>query len=481
MNLRHASFFVAAPPQTVVDRGRSVARAYLFVAALLLLSALIAGVLVAFHYTSGTGFLNRFGLPLTLLRPLHTGAAIGWIFFAGMAMVYRWLFEHLAARSGGGEKGIDRTAVGVERRAFLQLALWVASAVAAGLAVAYGYSSGREYLEYPPAISIPIAAGWLLYAVNFAVSTRFRLRTLPVFAWMWATSVFLFLWTFAEAHLWLWDLLAARPVRDLAIQWQSYGSLVGSFNLLVYGSLYFLGSRLSGSEAYARSNLAFALFFVGVLNSFTNYGHHTYHLPQSEVVKWIAFVVSMTEAILLVKAVADCAALGRRWSDRGRRPVVTALLVATSVWTAVQIAVAIAYSIPRLNVYVHGTLAIVAHSMGTLIGIDTLALLAVALWLVYEDAGESVALQRTGPTVVVLANLGLAGLWIGLLGVGIPAGLRLVRRGVLPWSGLFPAWLGPVLIVAGLVLATALFYLILPLLYLSRSRGGRRGKSLEVA
>ena len=29
---------------------------------------------------------------------------------------------------------------------------------------------------------------------------------------------------------------------------------------------------------------------IGLLNSFTNYAHHTYHLPQSHVVKWVAFV-----------------------------------------------------------------------------------------------------------------------------------------------------------------------------------------------
>lgn len=451
-------------PEAIVALGREVARRYLRLAVLLLLAGLGAGLLVALHYTAATVALDRAGLPLTALRPLHTGATIGWIFFAGMAMVYRWLFEFLAGRLRAGDSAVSSLAARVARRATVQRWLWATSAAIGGGALLSGYSTGREYLEYPPLLSLPIVAGWLLYAVNFARVTRFRLRELPVFAWMWATSVFLFLWTFAEAHLWLLDVLAARPVRDLAIQWQSYGSLVGSFNLLVYGSLYFLGTKSSGDERYARSNLAFSLFFVGVLNSFTNYGHHTYHLPQSETVKWVAFVISMTEALILVKAVWDCAGIGSRWAERGRQPVVTALLVATTAWTAVQIAVAIAYSVPVLNTYVHGTLAIVAHSMGTLIGIDTMALLAVAIWLVHEGRSAPAPAARVGVAAVGLLNLGLTALWVGLLAVGIPAGLKLVRSGVLPWSGQFPAWLGPVLLGSGGLLAVGIVLLVLPAL-----------------
>ena len=80
-----------------------------------------------------------------------------------------------------------------------------------------------------------------------------------------------FVFAFAEAHAWLLDWLLARPVRDLAIQWKAMGSLVGSFNLLVYGSVAWLGTRLSGDERYARSTTAYALYLVGILNSFTNW------------------------------------------------------------------------------------------------------------------------------------------------------------------------------------------------------------------
>jgi nitric oxide reductase subunit B len=234
--------------EEIVVTGRRVARGFLWMGAAQLLLGLLFGLLVGLHYTPFASTLNGIGLRLTALRPLHTGATVGWIFFAGMAMVYRWMFEHLADRFTAGEPGAAQIAKGVARRAELQRWVWGCVAVIAAIALASGYSTGRQYLEYPPILSIPIVVGWLMYAVNFALVTRFRLREMPVYAWMWGTSVFLFLWTFAEAHAWLLDALASRPVRDLAIQWKAAGALVGSFNLLVYGSVSWLGTRLSGDD-----------------------------------------------------------------------------------------------------------------------------------------------------------------------------------------------------------------------------------------
>jgi nitric oxide reductase subunit B len=216
-----------------------------------------------------------------------------------------------------------------------------------------------------------------------------------------------------------------------------------------------LSTRIAGSEQYARSRTAFLLFLLGVLNSFTNYGHHTYHLPQAELVKGIAFFISMTEAVILVKVMWDCAGLGRKWESRGRFPVVHALLIATTAWTCVQLAIAIPYSVPFLNTYVHGTLAIVAHSMGSLIGIDTMALLAAGTWLVWEN-GEPAEVVRSGVRGVVVLNLALATFFAGLFSVGVMSGIRMVNTGVLPWAGEFPHWLGPLVLGAGVVMTSAI-------------------------
>ncbi len=438
--------------------GRAVARDFLRSAAFLLLACVGFGLLVALYYTPLAPRMNALGLRLYLLRPLHTGAALGWIYFAGMAMAHRWLFEHMAA---GQAPTLLRQ---VAFRARVQRWLWLGSALVAAVAYASGHTTGREYLEYPPWLALPILAGWLLFALNFAQVTRFRLGELPVHAWMWGTSAVLFVIAFVEAHVWLLDWLLARPVRDLAIQWKAMGSLVGSFNLLVYGSVAWLGTRLCGDDRYARSPTAYALFLIGILNSFTNYGHHTYHLPQGETMKWVSFAVSMSEIVIFAKVAWDCTGLGRRWATRGRYPLVVALLVATTTWTCLQLALALLISIPPLNVYVHGTLAIVAHSMGTLIGIDTMAMLAVGLWLTHELSGENQAASARGLVAVVALNVGLLILWCSLLWVGLGAGIRMTSTGVLPWIGAYPGWLGSMLLAAGALIAAGIASLAWPML-----------------
>ena len=38
-------------------------------------------------------------------------------------------------------------------------------------------------------------------------------------------------------------------MRDMAVEWKSYGSLVGSFNLIVYGNLIYLSEKISFDDS----------------------------------------------------------------------------------------------------------------------------------------------------------------------------------------------------------------------------------------
>jgi len=72
---------------------------------------------------------------------------------------------------------------------------------------------------------------------------------------MWGVGVLFFIFTFLEEHAWLLPDVFAAPIVDLRVQWKATGTLVGSFNLFVYGILYYVAEKLSGDERYAHSNL----------------------------------------------------------------------------------------------------------------------------------------------------------------------------------------------------------------------------------
>ena len=257
--------------------------------------AVLGGAAAVLHYIpSLSPAVHAMGLPLTSLRPLHTTFASLWIFGAAIAVVYDWL-----GREGSGLQAGDL------RRFRFHTVLWITAGLGVVVTLFLGIYSGREYLGFHPALSALFLLGWLAFAWTVLKRTLRGFWSRPIYVWFWTVGTLYFLYTFVEGHAYLLPGVAAQPVRDIGLHWKSCGTLVGSFNFLVYGSLIYVSERLSNDKSYGQSSIAFWLFGVGCLNSFTNFAHHTYHLPQSHAVKWIAFVVSMAEIVILLKLTFD--------------------------------------------------------------------------------------------------------------------------------------------------------------------------------
>jgi nitric oxide reductase subunit B len=264
---------------------------------------------------------------------------------------------------------------------------------------------------------------------------------------MWAVGTVFFVYTFLEQHAYLLPGIWADPIQDLRVQWKATGTLVGAFNLFVYGSVIYIGERISGDPRYGHSRTAYALFSVGLLNSFTNFAHHSYHLPLNEIVKWIAFVVSMLEIIILVRAVSDLWALVRTSEERPFCAT-RGSFAAAKYWSVAIVGSAILISIPPLNAIIHGTYAVVGHAMGATIGIDTMILLGAAIWILSEfltmrdgpDGPEVLHGPRMRWSVIGL-NVGVALLVLWLHVAGIVTGVT--RMQLAPEETYVPPiWLG---------------------------------------
>ncbi|MFQ5766939.1 MAG: cbb3-type cytochrome c oxidase subunit I, partial [Acidobacteriota bacterium] len=252
----------------------------------------------------------------------------------------------------------------------------------------------------------------------------FRLKGRPVYIYMWSVAIPLFVVTYMEGHLYLLERISDQPVRDIALQWKSNGVLVGSFNLLAYGSLMYVVGRIRAEDSYAYSRTAFALFCVGVLNTFTNYGHHTYHLPQTPWIHWIAFVVSMLETIILAKLLLDIMGLRRVPSSPPSMRVPDLFVRSAMLWTLLMLMVSLLIAIPPLNALIHGTHVVVAHSMGSMLGIDSMILFGAfayaMVWL--KGAHHPVVRDRRVRRAVPLVNLFLGVFWSAFLIRGLASG-----------------------------------------------------------
>jgi nitric oxide reductase subunit B len=336
---------------------------------------LVFGLAAALTYTDLEGALRAAGFTLQHFRPIHATSAFAWVFLGGVAIVYLYMYRTFGPFSPA-----------VRRRIAWHAGLWAAAGIGIVVTLLGGRFSGREYLGYHPVFAGLIVAGWILFVWNFFGRGDCRLRGKPAYVYMWSVGIPFFLVTYTEGHLYLLDFVSERPLRDLAIQWKSAGTMVGSFNLLAYGSLMYISGCISGNERYAHSRTAFALFFIGLLNTFTNYGHHTYHLPQSPWIHWVSFVVSMLETIILAKVFLDLIRTLRK-TRAADRPVNDRLIRSGTLWTFLMLVLAIGIAIPPLNALIHGTHVVVAHSMGAMIGIDSMILWAALTCLLEEVVG----------------------------------------------------------------------------------------------
>ncbi|MCZ6598518.1 MAG: cbb3-type cytochrome c oxidase subunit I [Planctomycetota bacterium] len=438
--------------------GRTMDRAEGRLLAWLALLALVAcaltfliGLPVALTYTERYTLLQSVGITLQHLRPMHESCAFAWVFLGGVTVVHLWLLRTFGPLSPA-----------MRRRMAAMLVLWTVAGVGILVSLLLGHFTGREYLGYHPFFSLLIAAGWILFAVNFYARVGASLRDRPVFVIMWWVAIPLFLITYAESHLYLFETVSVRPLRDLAIQWKANGAMVGSFNLLAYGSLVYVVGALQGSEAYARSRTAFLLLTVGLLNSFTNYGHHTYHLPQSAWIHWISFVVSMLELVILAKVLLDVLALVRRAPEPPEDGLTYAFVRSATLWTFLMLSLSIVIAIPPLNALIHGTHIVSAHVMGSMIGIDSMILWAGMVYVVRCLAGsDHVAVRgRAVRLAIPFLNVSFLVFLVTYLVRGVAAGWSRYAGPTAPDLSSFVAVFPVLMMSAGLVLMGAVLWML---------------------
>jgi nitric oxide reductase subunit B len=384
--------------------------------------SIFSGFLGVLYYVPEiASFFLKFGVSLQQLRPLHTSFASAWLFLACVSMIWKYFFDNCG----------PLTSSDIRHWRF-QLATWVFSGIGIFITLPFGLFSGREYLGFHPFFSLLIYGGWLSFAWVFFKKIKKNFWSQPVYVFMWATGVFFFLYTFAEGHFWLFTGVLEQPVADLQIQWKSCGTLVASFNQMVYGCLFYLSEKISGDKNLARSKKAFLFFCIGLLNSFTNYAHHTYHLPQSHLIKWISFIVSMLEIAFLYGILVDIVKIVKEKSSFQNRNPLVYFLELSKCWNLFLLSLAILISIPPLNALIHGTHVVMAHAMGSEIAIDTYILFAVMLFLfpyiLPRDLADICAAPRRLSLHIFFLNLFLIALVSILTGNGLLVGLS--RLGV---------------------------------------------------
>lgn len=355
----------------------STPKLFLVTAPLLLSAGMLFGLTGALQYIL-PGFLKKY-LSFEITRPLHVSSVVFWIILAATGAVLSYVQQY---------RGKEIMSPLLAR---IQLVLLTTTIIAILASYIAGIFGGREYWEFHPLLAIPIIAAWLLFIINFFGSIG-KLVNPPVYVWMWLTGLCCFLFTFIESYLWIFPYFRNEIVHDMTIQWKSYGSMVGAWNMLIYGCSIFLMEKISGNKKAGHTPMAFVLYFTGLFNLMFNWGHHIYTLPTAPFIKHISYAVSMTELFILGRIIFLWRS-SLKDARKNAHHIPYFFLMAADLWIFLTLALAIAMSVPAINVYTHGTHITVAHTMGATIGINSFLLLAF-VFDILQDACVPVTIHK---------------------------------------------------------------------------------------
>lgn len=373
---------------------------FLALGILALIAGILFGVLAGFQYVLPS-FLKEV-LPFSSLRPLHTTCVISWIILSATGGVYFYITKISNLYSNSLMK-------------FHFLLFFIVGIV---ILINYflGTFGGKEYLEFPPFLIIPILFGWILFGINYYKTLVGKISNWPVYYWMWGTGIIFMIYHLSEAYLWLFNGISSDYIKSLTIQWKSGGSFVGSWNMLVYGTAIFLMSKIKRDDSIGRNRKSFFFYFLGLTNLMFGWAHHIYIVPTEPWVRYSAYAISMTEWIILFHMIYE-------WKKSMPKSLIQKnllsykFLIMADVWVFLNIILALLISIPSVNYFTHGTHITVAHSMGTTIGINTSILLASVVYIL-NDLDFTIDLDSKYLGFKIL-NCSLIIFWISLLIAGV--------------------------------------------------------------
>jgi len=386
---------------------------FIVFAMLALLGGVLFGIIGAFQFII-PGFFKS--IPFIQCRPLHVSLVIAWIFLSSIGSIYYYLSHYC------------NVTLYSNRMPVMHLWIFIGAGFLVLVAYLAGIFGGREYWEFPPILAIPILISWILFGLNFFKTVFKKTDPWPVYIWMWGTGIFFFFFTYVESNLWVFPYFRDNLVRDITVQWKSNGSLVGSWNMLIYGTAIFLMDRIKNDYRISTSRLAFIMYFLGLVNLIFNWAHHIYIVPNALWVRYIAYGISMTELIILGKIIWNWKkSLSKAMQDF--HILAVRFIVASDVWILLNLVLAIALSIPAINIFTHGTHLTVAHAMGSTIGINTMILVASCLFLL-TDVTKQQFNQRQAVFISIgfwIMNFILLFFWLALIFAGLIKGYLVIE------------------------------------------------------
>lgn len=424
---------------------------FLVVALLALIIGVFFGLFASLQYIIPDFFKTY--IPFSKMRPFHVTTVISWIVLSATGSIYFFI------------SNIERLKLYSNKLPKIHLIIFLITAIGIYISFLSGKMEGREYLAYTPLLTIPILIGWILFGINYFITLRKQVKNWPVYYWMWGTGIAFIIYHLCEAHFWMIPSFRANFIKDIAVQWKSYGSFVGSWNMLVYGIAIYVMSKIKNDTSISFGKKTFFFYFLGLTNLMFGWAHHTYVIPMQPWIRYVAYGISMTEWILLIHIIYSWKK-GLSKKKKKEFSLAYRFLISADIWVFINLILAILFSIPAINFFTHGTHITVAHSMGTTIGINTSILLGSIFFIVSKLKLKKQLRVLTIKRSIVAYNITLFLFFATLLYAGVKRSNWMYFTKDIHFSEMQDSLYGAYILffAFGIILVISILVIIIPLL-----------------
>ena len=162
---------------------------FLILALCALLFGVFFGLFASLQYIF-PDFLKTY-IPFTKMRPFHVTSVISWIILCATGSIYFFITQ------------IEKLNLYSSKLSRIHFIIFFLTGIGIYLSFIFGKMEGREYMAYPPFLTIPIVVGWLLFGINYFKTIIKNVSNWPVYYWMWGTGIVFMMYHLLEAQLWL--------------------------------------------------------------------------------------------------------------------------------------------------------------------------------------------------------------------------------------------------------------------------------------
>ena len=322
-----------------------VAYPYFVIALLLFVLQVIVGIWLALSYavTIPQGLVDI--LPFSTTRAFHTNLLVLWLLLGFMGSTYFMVPEE-------SERDIFSPAL-----AYLQLALLVATGLAALVGFVFGWTKGKPLLEIPFPLDYLIVVGALIFLFNVGMTMLRGKRWTVIQGSLFGGLIFL-------AVMYLFNL---PFYANLSIDWYYWWWVIhlwveGAWELIAAALTAWILIKITGVPRETVEKWLYIELGLFLFTGIAGTGHHYYWLGAPKYWLWVGGVFSALEPVPILLMLIDAWRYVRNRKDQLNGKLVFTFAVGMAILHFVGAGLwGFAHTLPQINYYTHGSQVTVAH------------------------------------------------------------------------------------------------------------------------